>query len=148
MDIIRLEPGHEQLARDTFEVMSDVFAEEPWTPLGNDRLQVLLTSPGVWLYAAVEKKACIGGLTAHLLPMTRAEVSEVLIYDLAVRTDRQRRGVGRALIERLRVDAAAADAGDVWVPADNDDDHALEFYRSIGGEPQDVTIFTFPRVKR
>ena len=33
--------------------------------------------------------------------------------------------------------------GDRTRGADNDDDLALEFYRSIGGTPQAVTIFTF-----
>lgn len=144
MDIVRLGYEDAELARDTFAVMGEVFAEEPWAVLGDQHLRSLLESTSVWVYAAVEHGASVGGLTAHLLPMTRAEVSELLIYDLAVRADRQRRGIGRALVSRLRADAAEAGAGDVWVPADDDDDHALDFYRSIGGSPQSVTVFTFP----
>ena len=59
----------------------------------------------------------IGGLTAHTLPMTRDESAEIFIYDLAVRADRQRRGVGRLLINTLRADATAAGIGVVFVAA-------------------------------
>jgi GNAT superfamily N-acetyltransferase len=41
--------------------------------------------------------------------MTRAEASEVLVYDLTVRRDYQRRRVGRQLLTTLR--EAAADGG-------------------------------------
>ena len=30
-----------------------------------------------------------------------------------------------------------------FVPADVEDEHALDFYRALGGAPADVTIFTF-----
>ena len=40
----------------------------------------------------------MGGLTAHALPMTRSPEAELFIYDLAVRADRQRRGIGRTLV--------------------------------------------------
>jgi aminoglycoside 3-N-acetyltransferase I len=84
-----------------------------------------------------------GGLTAHTLRLTRAEVSEVFIYDLAVVPRRQRRGVGRALVAALRTEAARAGITVAFVPADNDDTHALDFYHAIGGIPAPVTMFTF-----
>jgi aminoglycoside 3-N-acetyltransferase I len=34
---------------------------------------------------------------------------------------------------------------DVFVAADNQDVQALDFYRSLGGQPLPVTIFTFAR---
>jgi aminoglycoside 3-N-acetyltransferase I len=34
---------------------------------------------------------------------------------------------------------------EVFVPADNDDQHALDFYRALGGSPSSVTFFTFLR---
>ena len=32
---------------------------------------------------------------------------------------------------------------DIFVPADDDDIHALDFYRALGGEESPVTFFTF-----
>ena len=39
--------------------------------------------------------------------------------------------------------AAQADLLAAFVPADNDDTHALDFYRAIGGQAQPVTLFLF-----
>ena len=43
----------------------------------------------------------------------------------------------------LRSLAAAAGVSVVFVSADNEDTHALDFYRAVGGTPAPVTIFTF-----
>jgi aminoglycoside 3-N-acetyltransferase I len=75
--------------------------------------------------------------------MTRAEASELFIYDLAVRPEFQRQGVGRALIAALRVAGAAEGISEAFVPADNEDTHALDFYRAVGGDPAGVTMFSF-----
>lgn len=143
VDVVRLHTADLALARDTFAVMGEVFAEDQWTPLSDDYLLDLLEQGQVWAYAAVLDGRSIGGLTAHALPMTRAEARELLIYDLAVQTDQQRRGIGSALVKHLLADAASAGISEVWVPADNDDTHALDFYRRTGGTSQAVTIFTY-----
>jgi aminoglycoside 3-N-acetyltransferase I len=75
--------------------------------------------------------------------MTRQPSSEIFIYDIAVRADWQRQGVGRTLIVTLRAAAEAEGINDIFVPADNEDTHALDFYRSLGAEPTAVTHFTF-----
>ena len=143
MELMRLGGADLALARATFMLMGEVFDEDPWVPLGDPYLRSLLDDARVWAYAAVSDGRPIGGLVAHQLPMTRAEVPELLIYDLAVDVGHQRRGVGRALIARIRSDAAAVGIGEMWVPADDDDEHALEFYRNTGASSQAVTIFTY-----
>jgi len=55
----------------------------------------------------------------------------------------QRRGVGRRLVETLCSAAAAAGVSVAFVPADVEDEHAVAFYRALGGEAAPVTIFTF-----
>lgn len=142
----RLGAFDRELARHTFAMMGDVF-EEVWQPLADDHLDALLTKPEIWVYAALDVLDVdepVGGLVAHQLTMTRAATSELLIYDLAVRLDRQRRGVGRALLRHVIADGATAGIAEMWVPADNDDEHALEFYRRTGGAAQATTIFTYP----
>jgi aminoglycoside 3-N-acetyltransferase I len=130
------------LARKLFLLMSEVFAEE-CAPLGEDYLRSLLSRPDFWALAAFVDGDVVGGLTAHSLPMTRTESSEVLIYDIAVRGDQRRKGIGRQLISTLREAANAAGIADVFVPVDNDDVEALDFYRALGGQPSPVTIYTF-----
>ena len=125
-----------------FQMMAGVF-EEPREELADDYVSALLSRPDFWAIAAIEGDAIVGGATAHTLPMTRFQGSEVFLYDLAVRTDRQRQGIGRRLVDHLRAAAAAEGINDVFVPAENEDTHALDFYRAIGGTPSAVTFFTF-----
>ena len=99
------------------------------------------TSGRSWRWPVTE---IVGGLTAHALPMTRAERSEMFIYDVAVRPDYQRQGVGRRLMAAVRDAARDQGIDDVFVAADEDDAHALDFYRSLGGSPSMSAIFTFP----
>lgn len=145
MQVRRLTAGERELARRLFALMADVF-EEPAEPLGDAYLDRLLRRDDFWALAAFAGDAIVGGLTAHTLPMTRAERSEIFIYDVAVRGDHQRQGVGRRLMTALRDEAAACGITDLFVPADDDDLHALDFYRALGGVPSPVTFFTFSAV--
>lgn len=140
METKRLGPGDGDLARRAFAVMAEAF-EEPNAELGDAYLERLLKQEGFWALVALDGEEVVGGITAHALPMTRSETTELFIYDLAVRKERQRQGIGRALVTALR--EAGCDAGiDVaFVPADDEDTHALDFYRALGGHPAPVTIF-------
>ena len=140
--ITRLTAVDTDRARERFVLMADVFQSEK-EPLSDSYLARLLSRDDFWALVASVEGRIVGGLTAHTLPLTRAEVSEIFIYDLAVLEDYQRQGIGRALVARLRSLAAAAGVGVLFVPADNEDTHALAFYRAIGGDPAPVTIFTF-----
>jgi aminoglycoside 3-N-acetyltransferase I len=144
----RLGSGDEAVAREMFATMAEVFAEDEGDaaePLDDDHVVALLQRVEFWAVVAIEGGAVVGGLTAHALPMTRSRSTELFIYDLAVRSDRQRRGIGRALVEHLLTLARTAGIDTTFVPADDEDTHALEFYRAVGGVPSRVTFFTFSR---
>lgn len=145
----RLRVGDEAIARETFCMMAAVFDEDEPSPadrqpLGDADVRSLLEREHFWALTALEGDAVVGGLTAHVLPMTRSRSTELFIYDVAVRIDRQRRGIGRALLVELLALARASGIETAFVPADNEDTHALDFYRAVGGTPSPVTFFTFP----
>ncbi len=140
--IRRLRAGDRELARQLFAVMVEVF-EEQSDRLSDSYLDALLGRDTFWALVALAGTEVVGGLTAHTLPMTRTESAEVFIYDVAVRAEWQRRGIGRQLVTMLCAAATAAGFGDVLVPADTTDEHALDFYRALGGAPAPVTMFTF-----
>ena len=141
----RLGQGDLTVARETFAMMVDVFDEDG---VGSERLSAdyldrLLRQSSFWALTAFVGSEIVGGLSAHTLPMTRSASSELFIYDLAVRRENQRQGVGSWLIRELRELAAAVGIQDVFVPVENDDTHALDFYRAQGAVGSPVTHFTF-----
>ncbi len=144
IEVYRLGIDDIRLAQHTFRLMADVF-EEPSGVLSEAYVTSLLSRDEFWAFAALRDGMPIGGVTAHALPMTRNESTELFIYDLAVHPEHQRRGVGRALIEALQTEAALRGMTVSFVPADSDDEHALEFYRALGGDAAAVTIFTWER---
>jgi aminoglycoside 3-N-acetyltransferase I len=127
-------------ARAALEMMHDAFDEDPEV-LSDGYLTRLLADETFWAIGAFEDGVPIGCITGHELAMTRHERSELFVYDLAVRVDDQRRGVGRRLVEALVTGAADRGIDVVFVPADDDDAHALTFYASLGGRPTKVTMF-------
>jgi aminoglycoside 3-N-acetyltransferase I len=143
----RLRAGDRDIARRVFALMADVFAE-PHEALGDAYVDALLGRADFWVLAARANDEVIAGLTAHTLPMTRAERAEVFLYDVAVRADHQRRGVGRQLLTALRDAATAAGGLDVFVAAEAEDSHALDFYRALGGTPTPMVMFTFAAGRR
>ena len=123
-------------------MMASVF-DEAVAELGAAYVAALLARPDFWAMTALDGEQVVGGLTAHALPMTRSREAELFIYDLAVRVDRQRRGIGRALVLATLDRARAEGLRVAFVPADEDDAHAIAFYRAIGGRASPVTLFTF-----
>jgi aminoglycoside 3-N-acetyltransferase I len=130
------------VARQTFAVMIEAFQEGP-SVLSDAYLERLLARPDFWVFSASIGDEVIGGLTAHTLPMTRNESDEVFLYDIAILQRFRRLGAGRMLIDSLR--RAARDVGItvVFVPVDEADEEATEFYRSLQGAESPVHFFVW-----
>lgn len=139
----RLTSGDREEARTLFKLMAEVFSEDCSDVLRDGYVDQLLERREFWAIAAFSGGEIIGGVTAHTLPMTRSESSEIFIFDLAVRPDYQRHGVGRRLVTALRELASEVGIHEVFVAADNQDVDALDFYRALRGVASPVTIFTF-----
>jgi aminoglycoside 3-N-acetyltransferase I len=140
--IRKLGANEVELAQSVFSVMASVF-EECVPSASREHVAALLGRSDFFVIAGFFNGKPIAGLTAFLLPLTRTETMELFVYDIAVAPGYQRQGVGRRLMQEVRNLAAADGIATTWVPADNEDGHALDFYRSIGGKASAVTIFTF-----
>jgi aminoglycoside 3-N-acetyltransferase I len=142
VSVRRLAATDKQLAQQTFLTMAQVFDEE-YAVLSSPYLESLLGRQDFLAFAAEAGGEIIGGITAFLLPLTRLERREVFVYDIAVRVEWQRKGTGRALVNSPWQAAAAEGIAEGFVVADNEDTHALDFYRALGGSATPVTAFSF-----
>jgi len=142
--IERIAAGERDTAKELFALLAHVLGDQPG-PLSDACVDRLLQRDSCWAITAIEQGRVIGGLTAHVLPMTNAKRAELLIYDIAVAEAHQRRGIGGALIEAARREAASQGIEVVFVLADNQDEHALRFYQKLGAIGSPVTLFEWNR---
>ena len=138
----RLGAGDLSLARATFNLMAEVFE----TDAVDDRdahLAGLLRSPHFWAFSATIDGRVVGGLTGYTLPMARTNARELFVYDLAVHPAYQRRGVATRLMSAARQAANVEGIDDIFVIAENEDAHALAFYRALGMIETPTTMFAY-----
>ena len=139
----KLEIGDLSRLTELIKVYEEVFEMEDFTLPNAQYLQSLLEKETVIFYVAITDIKVVGGLTAHILPSTYFPSSEVYIYDLAVETDFQRKGIGRELINSLKEYCASMQLKEIFVQADLEDRHAIEFYRATGGIAESVVHFSY-----
>ncbi|MBL7997818.1 MAG: GNAT family N-acetyltransferase [Candidatus Kapabacteria bacterium] len=138
-----LDEGGLAAFQSVLRIFEHVFEWEDFTMPSGDYLLAQLRQQHFHVLVAELDGNVTGALTAFTLQMYSSQQPTVYIYDLGVMPDYQRRGIGRALMVELRRYAARIGAADVYVQADREDAHALEFYRSAGGYATDVVHFTF-----
>lgn len=138
----RLTPSDAARAREVFKAMAVAF-ENDVAVISTDYVHDLLRRTDFLVVAAFAGDVPVGGLTGFLLPTTQSESTELFIYDIAVVSAYRRKGIGKRLVETARQIAETAGVEVTWVPADNEDVHALDFYKALGGIGSPVTVFTF-----
>ena len=125
----------------------NVVFEEDETATGTETyLFKLLSNSHFVAMAAFYENEIAGGLTAYELPMYYSDHSEILLYDLAVKAEYQRMGVGKRLIHSLKEYCVRNGINEFFVLAHEEDEHALEFYRSTGGKSERVVNFIYAAI--
>ena len=103
----------------------------------------LLKDERILFLVAEQDNQIIGGLTAHILPSLYTEKPEVFIYDIAVKQNLQRKGIGKKLIDYLLDFCSQQGYKEIFVPALTEDTHACNFYKKSGGEEEDIKHYSF-----
>ncbi|WP_414469703.1 GNAT family N-acetyltransferase [Methanobacterium sp. ACI-7] len=125
------------------KIYENVFEMEPFQYPSDSYLEKVLKNENTIFVVAKYEEEIIGGLTAHQLASTYFEANEVYVYDLAVHQDFQRKGIGTRLIEELKKICCNAGDKEIFLQADVGDNYAIDFYKKIGGVPEDVIHFSF-----
>ena len=120
-----------------------VFEEEnPTTGSEANSLRLLDNERFIAIVALAENEV-VGGLTAYELPMYYSDSSEIFLYDMAVKPEYQRMGIGKGLIQSLKEHCIKNGIQDFFVMAHEEDEHAIEFYRTTGGRAEKVVNFVY-----
>jgi aminoglycoside 3-N-acetyltransferase I len=120
-----------------------VFEEEEPAIGSKANLEKLLGNSGFIALAAVSEDKIVGGLTAHVLPMYYSEQSEIFLYDLAVKPEFQRMGIGKELLQHLKEYCVMNGIKEFFVMAHEEDESAIDFYISTGGIGEKVMNFVY-----
>jgi len=119
-----------------------VFEEESKIGSEANSLKLLNSKYFIALVALAENEV-VGGLTAYELPMYYSNSSEIFLYDLAVKPQYQRMGIGKRLLQSLKEYCIKNGIKEFFVMAHEEDEHAIEFYRSTGGDSENVVNFLY-----
>lgn len=141
-----------QLSRDDVPAFTDlvrlfeqVFEMRDFSLPPQEHLADVLKNEHFMAFVAEDRGGqIVGGLTAYTLPQYYSVKPLSYVFDLAVRADVQRRGIGRALMEACNKECKRRGFEEVFVQADADDGHALRFYEALKGNPEQVVHFTYP----
>ncbi len=125
------------------KLYDNIFKMGPFEYPSNNYLKRILKNENIIFVVAKYEDEIIGGLTAHQLPSTYFEANEIYVYDLAVHQDFQRMGIGSKLIEELKGISCSNGDKEIFLQADIEDKHAIDFYNKIGGIPENVIHFSF-----
>lgn len=108
-------------------VFEDVFEMKPFPLPDSNYLQSLLDRDDFFVFVSILDGKVVAGLTAYLLRQYYSERPLVYIYDLAVKTHLQRKGIGKSLIASINRYYKEKGIEEVFVQADLADDYRNNF---------------------
>ncbi|HEY5408144.1 MAG TPA: GNAT family N-acetyltransferase [Ginsengibacter sp.] len=106
-------------------------------------LQELLRKDDFFVFVALQNNKVIGGLTSYIMQQYYSKLPLVYIYDLAIKTEFQRQGIGKMLITVNNSYCKSIGIEEVMVDADEVDDYAIKFYQSTGAIGKKVLHFDY-----
>jgi len=140
--IVLLKPGDEDLLRRTEAIFNP-------KAISHERAAMLLSEPSYVMVVALDDgDAVMGRIYANVL--YRFEATDLLLYEVDVAEQHQRKGAGRAMIDFLSKLSAERGYREMWVLTELDNEAGNALYKSAGGhlENSPTNMYVFPIVKR
>ena len=142
MKVILLKPGDEELLQR---------AEKPFNSDAPSpaRCAMLLREPTyVMVVALTDDNEVMGRIYGNVLH--RFEATDLLLYEVDVAEEHQRKGAGHAMLEYLKGLCEKRGYAEMWVLTDVDNDAGNAVYKSAGGslENSPANMYVFPITKQ
>ena len=125
------------------QLFEAVFEMEDFTLPDKEHLQAVLDKKDFVAFVAMDENGVIGGLTAYTVEQYYSHKPLAFIYDIAIKTIYQRNGIGKNLITALTDYCKNNGIEQMFVLADSEDEHAVEFYRSTKATESKVINFDY-----
>jgi len=111
-----------------------------------EALRAFLADDARYLFVALHEGRVAGSLNGYALRRPYREEPQFLLYEIDVRPEARRLGVGRALTEAFRAAAEAAGAYEIWVLTNASNRAAMGLYEACGmvRENRDDVMWTLP----
>jgi ribosomal protein S18 acetylase RimI-like enzyme len=137
-DVRRLAPGDERIVQELSR-----WVGRP--PLEDDGAARFLANGRNHLLAAFEGEEPVGMVLGQELDRRHGDEPKMLLYEIDVREDRRRRGIGRALMDAFGEVCRERGYPTAWVLTDEENPPAVAFYAACGGRrvTPDQVMFTF-----
>jgi aminoglycoside 3-N-acetyltransferase I len=130
--------------KELITLFSVEFEREHFNRATDEHLESLLSSPNFTVLTASRDHVITGGLTAYTIEQYYSNKPLAYIYDLAVKQEYQRSGIGKQLIRELLQLYKARGFEEVFVQAEKEDEGAVNFYYSTGALEKQVAHFYYP----
>lgn len=101
-------------------------------PVDESALARFLTDPTCYMILAVEGNRVVGSLHGYALHHPHRPEPQFLLYEIAVRPECRRRGIGRSLLAAFGAEARAAGAFEQWVLTNESNLPAMAMYQRCG----------------
>lgn len=124
--VFRAEPRDIRLAQ---QAINEVNLRSPIDEAG---VSIFISNPTCYLLLAVENDHVVGSLNGYALCHPHLLQPQFLLYEVNVRPDHQRRGIGQALVNGFIAEAKRASAFEVWVLSNESNTAAIELYNKRG----------------
>ena len=151
MNILRLTSNDAQKAKDAVRSLKSDRAGRTGASASLEHLESALGRDDLYLIAAFDDATPAGFLLAYRLPRVDRDREMVLLYDVEVAPSQRRKGIGTALIEKLKEEVRDQDLMKMWVITERSNAAAVHLYESTGAIAQDVAdtvVFEWRRTEQ
>lgn len=143
IQVVKLEVQNLDRFVELIRMFETVFEMKDFVIPTNTHLQKILKKEDFIAFAAFGQNELVGGLTAYTVEQYYSHLPLAFIYDIAVKKQYQRIGIGKELIAALSIHCKKIGVKQMFVLADCEDEHAIEFYRSTKATEGKVINFDY-----
>ncbi|MBU1049520.1 GNAT family N-acetyltransferase [Candidatus Bipolaricaulota bacterium] len=133
INIRRLEHSDSDLGSQTIRTVKHADPLDETTSFTQDNMKQWLENPSHVLIVASQDQVGIGFALGYLLNRIDPPRPMLCFYELEVAPAYRGRGIGKRLVEAMKLVARDAQAIKMWVQANGDNQAARELYQRCGG---------------